>query len=97
MRGNAVKSMLAVGLVSGLALGAIAAVPLTRSESVEFGPPIHDDASLNANLGVLARVVAWKNAPGSDAFQVADAVVSDDDFNAVGLVQLAATPDEPGD
>lgn len=95
MRGIAfIRPAATAGILVVAGLGVMGAVPLTQTENVEFGPPIHDDASLDANVNTLAKTIAWKNAPGSDAFQVADAVISDDDFDAVKLTQLAAVPDE---
>ena len=66
-------------------------ISLTRVEGLGFGPPIMDAPSLNANVRTLSEVMAWKNKPGSDAFQLAANVVNDHSFNQVALVSLANT------
>jgi hypothetical protein len=50
-----------------------------------FGPPVAGDASLDANIGVLAQKIAWCRSPESDVFSMAIATPEDEPFANVAL------------
>ncbi len=50
---------------------ALAAMPRIPSQISGFGPKVHNDASLNANLGVLRQIVAWDNSVNAHTYQLA--------------------------
>jgi hypothetical protein len=67
------NSMLALASAVTLAT-ALAATPLMPLRIAGFGPKIHNDASLNANLGVLTQVVAWQNSPDAHPYRLAESL-----------------------
>ncbi len=70
---------------SGLSLAAVAGeFSATPGHGVGFGPPVSNDPTLNANLGVLTERIAWLNSPQGDAYQLAQAKSSN-----AGFVEVA--------
>jgi hypothetical protein len=63
------NSILAIAL--GLTFATAAAMPLMPRQITGFGPGVHNDPSLNANLGVLHRIVAWDNSADAHTYQLA--------------------------
>ena len=64
-----------LAVAAGLTLAtALAAMPLMPFQIAGFGPNVHNDASLNANLGVLHRVVAWENSLDAHTYQLAESL-----------------------
>ncbi len=50
---------------------------------------VHNDPSLNASLGLLARVMAWQKSPAGDAFQYAlEDHVKGADFQTIALASI---------
>lgn len=68
------------GLTFSAAAGEFSAAP---GRITGFGPGVSGDASLDANLGVLTKEVAWQNSPYSDVFQVAEAAIENQSFDNV--------------
>jgi len=67
---NKLNSILAAA--TGLTFAtAVAATMFAPARLYGFGPKVHNDSSLNANLGVLAQIVAWQNSPNADTYQLA--------------------------
>ena len=80
-------SLFAAAVVALSAGAALTAAPLRMSG---FGPPVRGDASLNANIGVLAQQIAWLNMPQSDAYQFAQAQQNNADFEQVAQMSTGA-------
>jgi hypothetical protein len=68
-----------------LALGAGDAFAASPLRVAGFGPPVSGDASLNANIGVLAQKIAWDRSPESDVFQLAIATPGEEPFDNVAM------------
>jgi hypothetical protein len=65
------KSNSLIAVAVGLTFATAAAMPLMPRQIAGFGPGIHSDPSLNANLGVLHRIVAWDNSTDAHTYQLA--------------------------
>ncbi len=80
-------SLFAAAIVALSAGAGLTAAPLRVSG---FGPPVSGDASLNANIGVLAQQIAWLNMPESDAYQFAQAQQNNADFEQVAQMSTGS-------
>ncbi len=84
------KRKAALGLASGLALAtALAATPLTPRPTGSLGPAVRDDASLDANLGVLHEIVAWDSSIDAHPYKLAESLPDRGaTFNRVALATI---------
>jgi len=72
-------------LAAATLLSAATASATERLRVAGFGPPVNGDASLDANIGVLAQKIAWDRSPESDVFQLALAAPEQEPFANVAL------------
>lgn len=66
-----------------------AAIESAPLKSFDARAAVHNGASLNASLGLLAKVMAWQKSPAGDAFQYAlEDHVKGADFQTIALASI---------
>ena len=64
--------------------------------ALNYGIPIGDDMSLNANMGAVSELIARLNGPDGREFSIAQSASSNDaDFTRVAVASIAKSGSEP--